>query len=47
LVAWICACIIDGSLDWVFEELIYYRLFLAKFFSHSSKFGHHTFVWRL
>jgi hypothetical protein len=21
LVAWICACIIDGSLDWDFEEL--------------------------
>ncbi len=47
LVAWICACIIDGSLDWVFKELIYYCLSLAKIFFHSSKFGHHIFAWQL
>ncbi len=47
LVAWICAWIINGSLDWVFEELIYYQLSLAKIFFHSSKFGHHIFAWQL
>ena len=31
LVAWICACIIDGSLDWVFEELNLINCLFIKF----------------
>jgi hypothetical protein len=59
LVAWICICIINGSLDWVIEALkqidwFYIKfkstvcqLSLARFLFQSSKFGHHISVWQL
>ncbi len=59
LVAWICVCIIIGSLDWVIEALkqidwfyikfksTVYWLSLARFLFPSSKFGHRISVWQL
>ncbi len=58
LVAWICVCIIIGSLDWVIEALkqidwFYIKfkltvcwLSLARFLFQSSKFGYHISVWQ-